>query len=756
MKQLFNFYNSILKAQKFSEEEAGEIASFFVSNEMKDPQNLPENLRKINFSLSDLVYLGERLPTLNCECMHNFLSYLISQNRYEEIIAFLSKIFVSHIDKFNYVTEDVPRLTILERTFDRFIECSLWAKIPFSQWQDAFFYALSANTGALSNWKRPARSYLKNQAKKDGDAFYKFVFDNFSKYGMIVFSVLFEENAPSAIPKLLNYWLNNEFEEKRQVKNILKQHYEEVYSYVEELRNESKISNINFINVLLIYVHIPKVCKTLSEIYQKEKDKEIKKLIIDNAPIKVESKALTVAQLKKNGSKYLPKFEILGKDVSTYPKLNYQNEEDVSFDVVNYFVSCYGDLCSVKAMNENDCFKKLFTQNSLDSFCLAIAKRLAEGSFKDEEFLYALIAQNSSIECSEKIIQIFAKLPLQKNYKLFVKLLILAQKDNVLKLFNSLDKAQKEQKIVLDALLQGMIESNEYDTFVIENLRDKMIPDFNIIGDEIKIDDFQIKIMPDWSVSVLGEQNPTKEVQIEKKRLEREIERQTKRLESAFHSGRLWKKEDWQKYIFENKFMRYLASTLLWGRYFEGNLISVFKIKDDKIVNIASIGNMTNDYVIGIFHPVEYKELDWHYNFDSKRAPFNQLDVGVHIIQDYNIHSSVVSRFNGFMVNSKTFFERMKSLGWKFGVMSVDKKVQDMVKLNKDLGVLASINFSLTPTNDEQNIIMLGELRFYNINEVLQTGNNFIVNKANSKELSTLKPRYFSDIIYEITVAGKK
>ena len=756
MKQLFNFYNSILKAQKFSEEEAGEIASFFVSNEMKDPQNLPENLRKINFSLSDLVYLGERLPTLNCECMHNFLSYLISQNRYEEIIAFLSKIFVSHIDKFNYVTEDVPRLTNLERTFDRFVECCLWAKIPFSEWQDAFFVALSANTGALSNWKRPARSYLKNKAKKDSDAFYDFVFKNFSKYGMTIFSVLFEENISSAIPKLLNYWLYNEFEEKRQVKNILKQHFEDVYSYVEELKKESKITAVDFVNVLLIYVHIPKVVKLLSEIYEKEKDKEIKKLIIDNAPIKPESKSINISQLKKNGSKFPQNFEILGKNISKYPKLCYQNEEDVSFEVVNYFVSCYKDLCSPKAMNELAGFKKLFTENSLDDFCFALAQNLASTN-ENEEFLYSLIAQNGSINCAKKAIQIFAKLSSPKKYKLFVKLFIFAQKEGALKLFNSLDKNKKEEKIVLDALLQGIIESNEYENDVVENLRDKMIPDFNILGDEIKIGGSVLKIMPDWSVAVLGEENITKEVQIEKKRLEREIERQSKRLESAFHSGRMWNKADWQKYIFENKLMRYFAKTLLWGRYSDGNLISVFKIEDEKISNIASISGLTNDYVIGIFHPVEYKELDWHYNFDSKRAPFNQLDVGVHILADYNIHSFVVSRFNGFMVNSKTFFERMQSLGWKFGVMSVDKKVQEMVKLSRDLKVLANINFSLTPINsDQENIIMLGELRFYNTNEVLQTGNNFVLNKTKSKELSTLNPRYFSDIVYEITIAGKK
>jgi hypothetical protein len=78
-----------------------------------------------------------------------------------------------------------------------------------------------------------------------------------------------------------------------------------------------------------------------------------------------------------------------------------------------------------------------------------------------------------------------------------------------------------------------------------------------------------------------------------------------------------------------------------------------------------------------------------------------------------------------------------------------------MTKYNKELKLISEIDF--TPTQkDGENTISLGELRFYKEEDVLKTGNNFVTNKTKSMEIGVLKPRYFSDIIYEITMAGKK
>ena len=750
MKQMLNYFNSMLKAQNFSEEDIQKISSYFVSENNESD----EGIKDVKFSNADLVYLGERLPNMPKSLMHNFLVYHIKRNRFDVIIALLSKVFVAHIDKFSYTSKNITRMSNLERTFDRFIECCLWTEIDFSMWQDAFFTSLVTSMGPLQNWKRPARDYLLEWVKKDEKGFYDFAFQNFAKYGVIIFGVLFEENVESAAPRLLNYYLHNEFDEKRQVKNILKQHYSEVNNYIVEQKKNDQIEIVDYIKSLLIFTHIKEALKTLSELYAKEKDNEIKKLIIENASIEVPEKTANLTQAKKNAQKYENNFSFLGCNEESFKSLVLQNEEDAGRGFVNYFLSSYKELCSSKAFKENSCFREYFKEQSLDEFCFDIAQKLTNLNIEENEWAYALIAQNVSINMASKIIYLFAS---QKNgtkaMKLFVKLFIKSQKDDALKLFESLEKKDREQKIVLDALLQGMIESGIYDSDTIELLRDKMVPNFELVNAEIDFGECKVKIEPDFTVSIVGE-NPSKAVLLEKKKLERELERQIKRLKSFYHSGRMYQKAAWEK-MMENKLMAFLASKLLWARYSDENLVSVFKIDDGNIQNLASVAKIDGEYKIGIFHPVEYSELDWHSVFNAKKSPFNQLDVGVFSPNNYNVHASVVSRFNGFMVSSKTFFKRMQDFEWEFGVQSVDKMVSCMTKINKELAILAEINFSST-YKDADTTISLGELRFYKIEDVLKTGNNFITNKTKSMEIGVLKPRYFSDIIYEITVAGKK
>lgn len=747
---MLNFFNSILKAQNFSEEDIQKAAAYFVSEQDENDEGVVD----VKFSLSDLVYLGERLPNMNKSLMHNFLVYLIKRNRFDVIIAFLSKVFVAHIDKFSYTSKNIVRMSNLERTFDRFIECTMWTEINFSLWQDAFFSSLVSSSGPLQNWKRPARDYLLDWVKKDEKGFYDFAFQNFAKYGVTIFEVLFAENVASATPKLLDYYLHNEFDEKRQVRNILKQHYAEVNNYVVEQKKNEQISIEDYVNTLLIFAHIKEALKTLSELYNKEKDATLKRTIIENANIEIPEKVVALVQAKKNSQKYSNEFSFFGCGQNDFKTLVLQNGEQASLQFVHYFLSSYNELCSYLSYAENSFFKAFFSKQSLDEFCQDVAEKLCSKEIEQNEWAYALIAQNTSIDQAGKIINFFASHKNTKATKLFVKLFIKIQKNVALELFGKLNRKERADKIVLDALLQGMIESDCYDIDTVELLRDKMIADFEIVDGKVDVDGVILSIEPDFTVSVGGNTNPPKNVLLEKKKLERELDRQIKRLKSFYHSGRLYSKENWDK-LMKNKLMAYLASKLLWARYCDGSLVSVFKIDNNKIVNLTSVGKNEGEYKIGLFHPVEYSELDWHSMFNSKKSPFSQLDVGIFPPNNYNVHASVVSRFNGFMVNSKTFFARMLELDWKFGVLSVDKMASSMTKLNKELKILAEIDF--TPTQiDAENTISLGELRFYKLADVLKTGNNYITNKTKSMEIGVLKPRYFSDIIYEITMAGKK
>lgn len=759
------FFKS-LYAQIFSTQKTGEqldcAVQFFTSKNLM----VPPELADLKFSSEDIVKLAEYLPNSEDSLyLHNFLLYLLKQKRYEEILIFFGKVFTSHIGKVVFSSKNVKNYDITERAFDKFIEGIIWTGLSFSAWSDMLFKTINSEQNTLLyKWKRPSVDYLLDLLLKDEKAFYKFTFDNFSKYGILIFDVLFKNNITSAIGNLVDFYLNNEFEEKRQVKNILKQHFSEVRDYVNDLRKNYAIKNDKLIEIMLIFKHEKDVQEILKEIYFKEKDDNIKRLIAQNIVITTDE-SVTIAQLKKNSQRFDEEenWEFLDTLLSDFPDLVLYNNEHVDAKIKGYFLKSYKDLCSPYASFEVAYFHKLFEPKSLNNFCEFIANLLAKSKDnQNNKWAFCLIAQNSTPNEALKIIQILQNKTKNsaQNTSLFVKYYVYEHKIETIQLFDDLDRNNPNEKPCLDVLLQGIIESNLYEPLEIERLRDKIIPSFNLINRKIEMEGYTLSVKDNWLVEVSGQDldNIPKEVLVEQKRLEREIEKQSKRLKIAFHSGRMWQRKDWENYILNSSLMKLLASEILWGRYVDNNLVSVFKIEGDALVNLASIksGNVA-EFTIGIFHPVEFAEPDWTYIFDGRNAPFNQLYIDIFSMSNYNLHSSVVSRFNGFIVNCKTFFERMKISEWKFSMPTLNNNYVSMMKINRELGILAEIDFSPINVNQiSSGHIMLGELRFYRLNSVLQTGNNYITNKANSLELIALKDRYFSDIIFEITVAGKK
>ena len=752
-------YNKIFSDKGWTPEQIQSASDFFCSDKIEESKDFSH----IEFSTEDLVLLAEFLPTGEPIYLKNFISFLLANKKYDNLSMFFSKMFISHIGKVNYTSKNVKIFDITERSFDRFMEIVIWTEIPFKDYIDLFFNVVKGNTNsAINRWKRPVIDYFLDLLLSDEKGFYKFVFDNFAQYGIATFEIFINNNVPSALPKLVDYWLKNEFDEKRQVKNILKQHFTEVREYVATLQKAYQITTPQLVDLLLIFKNEKDANEMLKDIYFKEKDTKLKKIIVENIHIESRGEPLNLAQIKKNSQRYnveeKPKF--LDTKLSDFPELVIYNNEKADEKLLGYFMNSYANLCSPYASFEVDYFHKIFEPKSLNKFCDFIAEKLINRKPEENEWAYCLIAQNSTsngaLNIIKKFIQKDSKSP--RGADTFVKMYIYEHKEETLKLFYDLDKDNYDEKKVLDILLKGIIESNLYEPMEIELLRDKMVPYFDLENGKIVMGDYTLSIEQDWTVGIKGDVTKTpKEVLIEQKRLAREIERQSKRLNTAFSCGRLWSLTDWQKYIMEQPLMHYFAEKLLWGKYRDNRLISVFKIKSKEKINLVSIeSDSMQDYKVGIFHLVEFNEPDWQYLFDGKPAPFNQLYRDIYPLSNYNQHSSLVSRFNGFIVNISTFFDRLEKNNWKFGLANLSNELKSMIKINRELGILCEIDFSPIPQGKKEGNTTLGEVRFYRLDSVLSTGNNWVTNKSNSLELGVLNSRYFSDIIFEISSAGKK
>ena len=317
-----------------------------------------------------------------------------------------------------------------------------------------------------------------------------------------------------------------------------------------------------------------------------------------------------------------------------------------------------------------------------------------------------------------------------------------------------LDKQNRSENEIVKTFLQWAEQNSKYDYNKIELIRDLFAHRFNFEqGNTIKIEPAVISVDADLKVVTKlnnAQTEQIKQVQSITKNLERELSKQSKRLQLAFASGRLWSKEQFTEIFLKPSVFNILAERLLWGRYKGNKLISVFRISNYKVIDMEAIDtNNINQFEIGIFHPVEYPNTDWARTFNQGKPPFNQLEREVSTLSSYNQQSLVVNRFNGLIVNADNFVFRLKNQDWILDKTMYDGSVDRMFKFNKDL---FDTQFYLVANQ----ITTLQELRFYRIDSVIPTGNYWITNKMNSQEIGSVNERFFSDAIYEIFTAGKK
>ncbi len=749
---LIEFYRDFFKGK-----EQGEVLyNFFSSSSAHKADDIPDT----DFSISDLSLLAEFLPSEESVYMRNFLSFMLMHKKYSALITFFGKLFVSHIGKVVFASKNQKDFDITERNFDRFIESVIYTNLPFAKWSDFLFAILgSNNTSILHKWYRPARDYVLDLCQKDEKKFYKFTYDNFANYGMLIFEFLIGNSVPSAINELIKLYLYHSFKEERQVKNILKQHYAEVREYLNQQQKNGNLSVEIVIKLLLLFKNQKDVVSALQNIYFHEKDNNLKKIIADNVKLSASNKP-NFAQFKKNAQRFDEKQ--CSFDVSSLPELIFYNNEKASTQVVKYIVSLYQSLCSTSACFENGYLRSFFEPKSLNAFCLQLSSHIIKPVKDDKkDWIFCLVAQNISPNGALTVLlkMIENKKNSSQNIDKFVRIFVKEQKAESLQLFKELNPLEFEHRLILNALLKGFIETEELAPLEIEALKDKMVPHFSLKDNILNVDGCAIVIKPNFEVEIQSNgAEITKNVLVEKKRLEREIIRQSKRLENAMISGRLWSRQDFNDFIIKNPLMNFLAQKLLWGKYIDNTLISVFKIENNAFINLMSVkSDKMTDYQIGIFHPVEFSEPDWVYMFNGRQSPFNQLYVDVFPKSKFDAYASVVSRFNGFFVNSQTFFERMEKFGWNYARPTMNGYFSSLQKINNDLQLLAELDFSSKAYQDMHNgSASLQELRFYRLEDVIKTGNNFITNKTKALDIGSVNERFFSTILYEITNAGKK
>lgn len=201
-------------------------------------------------------------------------------------------------------------------------------------------------------------------------------------------------------------------------------------------------------------------------------------------------------------------------------------------------------------------------------------------------------------------------------------------------------------------------------------LADRIVPNLGLDRNGEKILDFgartfTLSLMPDFTLSIYDNdkkkavkslpkpaasddavkaEEAKKYVSELKKQLKAVTAAQKNRLEAVFRNGRTWDCEAWNALFVENPVMHRFASTLIWGVYEEGELVSTFRYCEDGSFcdENDDVFELPENALISLVHPIELESDTieaWQEQLSDYEItqPFAQISASVITLSDDDI-----------------------------------------------------------------------------------------------------------------------
>lgn len=321
-----------------------------------------------------------------------------------------------------------------------------------------------------------------------------------------------------------------------------------------------------------------------------------------------------------------------------------------------------------------------------------------------------------------------------------------------------------------------------------EELSDRIVPDMNFdermcrtfdygkrqfnvyltptLEIEIYNGEKKVKSMPKPGVNddkELAEQSYN-DFKIMKKQIKTVVANQRQRLEYVLMCDRKWTCENWKKLFVKNPVMHCFAIGLIWGIYKDSELTESFRYMDD-----GSFTNIDEDEIqlpenasIGLVHPIELSEEQknaWIEQLSDYEItqPFNQLTRQCFKPTPEELNMNKITRFEGVSIGNYTLRGKLTKQGWETGIPmdagffeeflrnDIFRCVRNSDGTTSYEGYYTEIRFSgMGIDYMEAENVTLGELIFMDLCN----------KKRKNLNIKDVNPRYFSEIIMQLTLLG--
>ncbi len=249
------------------------------------------------------------------------------------------------------------------------------------------------------------------------------------------------------------------------------------------------------------------------------------------------------------------------------------------------------------------------------------------------------------------------------------------------------------------------------------------------------------------------------EFRLLKKQLKTVAANQKIRLEQALSAERMWQVEKWKTLFVKNPIMHQFATGLIWGIYEDGALKMTFRYMEDGSFNTVDEEEyeLPKEGMIGLVHPIELKAQElsaWKEQLADYEVtqPFEQLERPVYRLTEEERGQKELTRFGGKLLNGLSLSGKLQGLGWYRGSVQDAGGYYTFYREDGNTGV--ELEFSGCFVGDENEEVTVYGAIFYQAGTVKRGSYVYdTVKKERQYQLSEVSPRYFSEIVLQLTKA---
>lgn len=773
----FEFFDCFL-----SQHLADQMVNYFllgIGNKQELESQAANILSQSTVSLDKIAEYGEAILQLNDyqDLLKKYTELLLKSHSFEHLCAFLNRIFLQQIGDAKY-RSNRRQYSIKERYFDRFVEIVMYCHIEKSLYTPFFLAIFNSDAKSLMfDYKEPLKEYLDIFLKEgDDEGFISSLLSSDSKNGISEYA---NQNTIKTLSVLLNGYVQGEITSSAVLKQALNSHRQEGLNIIEALL-QSDDSEVRYkATQLLVLINDERRVKDrLKYLYENTRDAKIKTLLEKECNFNSLVKFKDSQEFFDFAEKAVSQIQerLYGARLKRYYEKHNLDNTGLNGKTLTFVMETFKNReADTQLIYLKDFFRYVDTEvlNKLAWVVFEVAVyRQKLVSSKWALRLIAVFANSQLLELMSEQIKIWLQdKKTKETAKYFLDLLSECARDEIVTiskklLENNYDK--KQIKFLQDKINDFCIASKQN----VEEVKDKLSNDlgFDVNGCQlINLDNRVIKAQINLDMSISLFNNKTgKSARIKDdvyyqdmpfkkylKNIQKQIKEQKKRLYNAFLEFRNYDIKSFEECIINNPLLNYLSQHLVWARYKKDKLAQICAFKDNKLVHLLGtmISENFEDYTIALLQPLDAQEQKERIKEKFGQTLFNQLDFPVFNLSDYNANS--IDSLSGMFCNTKLFITRLQKLKYKVNDLDIKGHYSTLVKENKNLNLLTSVEFEKVALNLNTDSTTISKVRFFDLNKQQRTGKTYNLNKLEAKAVNEIDPRILSNELALIFLACK-